>query len=147
MKAKKQKLEEQIINAFLEKQISETLKDSMLEALVLTKNLEEVERVLNNPTELKQMTEFGDAFRKKFKKVRGQVLQLDNKKHMLQLIDSLVGKGFLECGSNGYMLTNDYSLDPNCLTDQEFLLSTEIQSCAVEQLKEREMTDILKGRR
>jgi hypothetical protein len=137
MKAKKQKLEEQIINTCLANpEISNVLRDSMLEALVLTKNLEEVEAQLNNLTKLKQMTEFGDAFRKKFKKVRGQVLQLDNKKHMLQLIDSLVGKGFLEGGSNGDVLTNDYSLDPNCLTDQEFLLFIEI-SCAVEQHKKR----------
>jgi hypothetical protein len=128
MKAKKQKLEEQIINLFLAKQISETLKDSMLEVVALTKNLEEVEAQLNDPTTLKQMTEFGDAFSKKLKKVRGQVLQLDNEKHMMQFLDSLAGKGFLERSENGYMATYNYSPDPSCLTDQEFLLLIEINS-------------------
>jgi hypothetical protein len=138
MKAKKQKLEEQIINLFLAKQIPEVLKDSMLEAVALTKNLEGVEAQLNDPTTLKQMREYGDAFSKKLKKVGGQVLQLDNEKHMRQLIDSLAGKGFLERSENEYMLTNDCFTDPNCLTDQEFLLLIEINSWALKQHKKRE---------
>lgn len=136
MKVKKQKLEEQIINMFLAKQISQIQKDSMLQAMASTKNLEEVEATLNNTTILKQMTEYGNAFTEKFKKVRGQVLQLDNEKHMSQLFDSLVGKGFLKSESNGYMVNNDLSSDPSCLTDQEFLLLIEINSCALEQHKE-----------
>ena len=142
MKAKKQKLEEQIINAFLEKQISETLKDSMLEVLALTINekivLEEVERMFNNLTTFEQLKVYDKACVKKSKKTRYQVLQLDSEEHIRQLFDSLAGKGFLEGGSTGYVITNDLSLDPNCLTDQEFLLLTEISSCAVEQHKEKE---------
>ena len=141
MKAKKQKLEEQIINLFLAKQISELVKDSMLEALALTKNLEAVEAILNDLTKSKQRAAFADQFRKKLEKVRGQVLQLDNKKHMWQLFDSLAGKGFLEDESNGYMVNNDFSSDPSCLTDQEFLLLTEISSCALEQHKEKEKNE------
>ena len=137
MKAKKQKLEEQIINLFLAKQISEVMKESMLESMALTENLEEVEKVLNNLTTLKQMTEYGNAFKKKLKEVRGQVLQLDSEEHIKQLFDSLAEKGFLEDESNGYMVNNDFSSDPSCLTDQEFLLLTEVSSWALEQYKER----------
>lgn len=144
MKAKKQKLEEQIINLFLAKQIPGVLRDSILESLALTENLEEVEGVLNNPTTLKQMTEYGNAFKKKLKEVRdrGQVLQLDSEKHIRQLFDLLVGKGFLKSHSNGYMVINDdWSSDPSCLTDQEFLLLIEINSCTVEQHKEKEKNE------
>jgi hypothetical protein len=138
MKARKQKLEERIINSFLAKQISELVKDSMLEALALTKNLESVEAILNDLTKSKQIAVFGDQLRKKLKKVRGQVLQLDNEKHMSQLFDSLAGKGFLERESDGYTINNCF-LDPSCLTDQEFLLSTELISYAVEQYKKKEI--------
>jgi hypothetical protein len=140
MKAKKQKLEEQIINLFLAKQISELVKDSMLEALALTKNLEAVEAILNDLTKSKQRAAFADQFRKKLEKVRGQVLQLDNKKHMWQLFDSLAGKGFLERESDGYTLNNCF-LDPSCLTDQEFLLLTELISYALQQHKEKEKNE------
>jgi hypothetical protein len=89
------------------------------------------------------MTEYGNAFRKKLKEVRdrGQVLQLDSEEHIRQLFDSLAGKGFLEDESNGYMVNNDFSSDPSCLTDQEFLLLTEISSCALEQHKEKEKNE------
>jgi hypothetical protein len=135
MKAKKQKLEEQIINLFLEKQIPEVQKDSMLEALALTKNLEGVEAMLNDPTTLKQMEEYDNAYIKKFKEVGDQVLQLDSEKHIRQLFDSLAGKGFLKSDSNGFMVTNDWFLDTSCLTDQEFLLLIEINSCAAEHIR------------
>jgi hypothetical protein len=144
MKAKKQKLEEQIINTCLANpEISNVLRDSVLEFLDLTENLEEAEKVLNNPTTLKQMTEYGNAFGKKLKEVRdrGQVLRLDSEEHIRRLLDSLAGKGFLEDESNGYMVNNDFSSDPSCLTDQEFLLLTEISSCALEQHKEKEKNE------
>jgi hypothetical protein len=141
MKARKQKLEEQITNLFLAKQIPDVVRDSILESLALTENLEEVEGVLNNLTTLKQMTEYGNAFKKKLKEVRdrGEVLQVDNEKHIRQLFNSLAGKGLLKGDSNGYMVNNDdWSSDLSCLTDQEFLLFIEINSCAVEQYKKRE---------
>ena len=142
MKAKKQKLEEQIINTCLANpEISNVLRDSILETLALTENLEEAEKVLNNPTTLKQMTEYGNAFKKKLKEVRGQVLQIDSEEHIKQLFDSLAGKGFLEDESNGYMVNNDFSSDPSCLTDQEFLLLTEVSSWALEQYKEKEKNE------
>ena len=137
MKVRKEKLAEHIINTFLAKQIPEVLRDSILEFLALTENLEEVEGVLNNLTTLKQMTEYCNAFKKKLKEVRdrGEVLQVDNEKHIRQLFDSLAGKGFLKSDSNGFMVTNDWFLDTSCLTDQEFLLLIEINSCAAEHIR------------
>lgn len=141
MKAKKQKLEKQIINLFLAKQIPDVVRDSILEVLALTKNLEVVEAILNDLTTLKQMTEYGNAFKKKLKEVRdiGEVLQVDSEKHIRQLFDSLAGKGLLKGDSNGYMVNNDdWSSDLSCLTNQEFLLFIEINSWSVEQYKKRE---------
>jgi hypothetical protein len=135
MKAKKQKLEEQIINLFLAKQIPEAIKDSMLLALALTKNLEEVEATLNDTTTLKQITEYRNAFAKKLEEVGDQVLQVDNEKHRRQLFNSLVEKGFFKSS------LDLRCSDPSCLTDQEFLFLIDVHSRAVEQYKKRKKNE------
>lgn len=124
MTAKKQKLEEQIINLYLTKQISELLKASMLEVLALGEKSSTlgIEMFLNDQKNFNEMNRHMTLFAEKNKKVGDQYLELHSKEHALQLFNSLAKKGFLKLdGRGGFYLANDLSLDPNDLSDQEFL--------------------------
>lgn len=134
MKAKKQKLEEQIINLYLTKQISETLKTAMLRVLALGKKSSTlgIEMFLNDQKNFNEMNRYMTLFAEKNKKVGDQDLELHSKEHASQLFNSLVKKGFLKLdGKGGYYLANELSLDPNDLSDQEFLLLVDVEEFTV----------------
>lgn len=136
MKAKKQKLEEQVINLYLAKQISESLKTSMLEVLAL-RNKEAtlgIEMFLNDQSCFDKINRHLTLFVEKNKKVGNQVLELHSKEHTLQLFNSLAKKGFLKKldERGNFYLADDYlSKDPNDLSDQEFLLLLDVQEYAL----------------
>ena len=130
MKAKKQKLEEQIINLYLKKQISGVLKRHML-LLIATEEKKEIlalERLLNDQDEINKILRYMTLFEEKNEKVGCQYLQLHSEEHTRQLCESLTKKGFLKCwGVGEYSVIGDFSLDVNTLSDQEFLLLVEMQ--------------------
>lgn len=135
MKAKKQKLEEQVINLYLAKQISETLKTSMLQVLALgiKESTLGIEMFLNNQKKFNEMKRYMTLFAEKNQKVGDQDLDLHSQEHTVQLFNSLAKKGFLKLDDRGgFYIANDLlSLDPNDLSDQEFLLLTEIEESTI----------------
>lgn len=134
MKAKKQKLEEQVINLYLAKQISETLKTSMLQVLALgiKESTLGIEMFLNDQKKFNEMNRYMTLFAEKNNKVGDQDLDLHSQEHIAQLFNSLAKKGFLKLDDRGgYYHANDLSLDPNDLSDQEFLLLIDIEEFTI----------------
>ena len=132
MKAKRQKLEEQVVNLYLAKQISETLKTAMLRVLAIKEKSSTlgIEMFLNDQNKFNEINRYMTLFAEKNKKVGDQDLELHSKDHTKQLFNSLVKKGFLKyhC-QDKYSLINDLSLDVNNLSDEEFLVLDNLQEC------------------
>lgn len=124
MKAKRLELEQRVIELYLTKQIPEFPKEALL-TMLAKKNKEtilSVEALLNDPDCSARMR-YMDLFAKRKAEVGDQKLQLRSKDQGKQLFDSLVKKGFCESsGSGQYYSTDNLSLDPNVLSDQELLL-------------------------
>lgn len=135
MMAKKQKLEEQVINLYLAKQISESLKTSMLQVLASQnkKATLGIEIFLNDQNSFDKMNRYMTLFAEKNQKVGDQDLELHSEEHTGQLMNSLAKKGFLiRSGKDGFYIANDLLyLDPNDLSDQEFLLLSEIEESTI----------------
>jgi hypothetical protein len=87
---------------------------------------------LNDQKNFNEMNRYMTLFAEKNKKVGEQDLELHSKEHTARLFNSLAKKGFLKLdGRGGYYLVNDLSLDPNDLSDQEFLLLIDVEEFTI----------------
>lgn len=121
MKAKQQ-LEEQIIDLFLNKKINNFYKEGLLTYLndLSVTQLNRLEEVLNNPVELA----YSNKAAKRIKALFQKEYQLDDldEERVRDVFDSLVEKGFLNVDDQkNYSLSDYLSLDPDILTDEEFM--------------------------
>lgn len=121
MKAKQQ-LEEKIINLFLNKKIDNFYKEGLLTYLndLSITQLNRLEEVLNNPVDLACSNKA--AARIKALLQKEYQLNVLDEEHVQDVFNSLVEKGFLNVDDQkNYSLADYLSLDPDILTDEEFM--------------------------
>lgn len=121
MKAK-QRLESQIINMYLKNEITQPLKEAFLvfNKLFASDELsfEYLKNLLKRPKALQYMQKIVE------RKINFIELErnVSDEKYVKTIFDRLVKKGFLEEYQDGYLLTCNYDLDPDVLTDEELMI-------------------------